>query len=137
MLYIDDIAEYWHRWEIDNSLDPKFAIMYLHWPEHQAVEVIPKRYRKELKSRCLAALQIAQLSKNSGWNSFRTFLLGVINFCNSDIESETKWQEYLVTALDYDRRTNCTMQEFNSRLWDILTPTDQIVYMPAMIDTDS
>lgn len=137
VLYIDDIAEYWHRWELDNSLDPKFAIMYLHWPEHQAVETIPKRYRKEVKTRCQAALQIAQLSKNSGWNSFRTFLLGVIDFCDNDTESETHWQEYLVTASDYDRRTKCTMQEFNGRLWNILTPIDQVGYMSAMIDIDS
>jgi molybdenum cofactor biosynthesis enzyme MoaA len=136
VFYIDDIAEYWHRWELDNSLDPKLAIMYLHSPEHQAVETIPKRYRKEVKARCQAALQIAQLSENSGWNSFRTFLMGVIDFCDNDVESETRWQEYLTTASDYDRRTKCTMQEFNGRLWEILTPTDQHAYMPAMIDID-
>lgn len=134
VFYVDDIAEYWHRWELDNNLDPNFSMMYLHWPEQMAVEVIPKRYRKQLEARCLAALQIAQSSQNPGWNSFRTFLLGVIDFCNSDVELETKWQEYITTASDYDRRTICTMQEFNSRLWNILTHADQVAYLPTVVD---
>jgi organic radical activating enzyme len=130
VFYVDDIAEYWHQWELDNSIDPNFSMMYLHWPPHMAVETIPIRYRSELKARCEHALQIAQSSPNSGWNSFRTFLLGVIDFCNSDVESESMWHEYLTTAADYDQRTNCSMQKFNSQLWDILTDTDYKIYQP-------
>lgn len=136
VFYVDDIANYWRNWELENSLDPNFSMMYLHWPEHMAVEVVPKRYRKELQARCQAALQTVKTSQYPGWNSFRTFLLGVIDFCNSEVESENQWQEYLRTAADYDARTNCDMQNFNSRLWQILTEADQNVYAPTAVDID-
>lgn len=128
VFYVDDIARYWDKWSRDTGLDPNFSMMYLHWPGHMAVEVIPKRYRAQLVVRCKAALEIAEAAQRPGWNSFRTFLQGVINFCNSDTELDSEWQQYLTTAADYDRRTKCTMQQFNNRLWDILTESDQQIY---------
>lgn len=129
IFYVDDIARYWDQWNRDTGLDPNLSMMYLHWPGHMAVEVIPKRYRSQLAARCQAALEIAEAAQRPGWNTFRTFLQGVINFCNSDAESDSEWQQYLTTAADYDRRTKSTMQQFNTRLWDVLTESDQQIYL--------
>jgi sulfatase maturation enzyme AslB (radical SAM superfamily) len=129
VFYIDSIAEYWDQWGKTHNQQPDFSIMYLHWPEYAAVEVMPKRYRLELAQRCNRALQIAQASDNPGWNTFRTFIEGLHAFCLGDSPDNNRlWNEYLTMAADFDNRTQIEMKDYNSRLWDLLSESDQESY---------
>jgi hypothetical protein len=132
VFYIDDIAKYWYDWGQANQQHPDFSIMYLHHPEHMAVEIIPQQYRSELAKRCEHALIIAQLSNAPEWNAFRTFIAGVYDFCKHNRSDNFQlWNQYLESAADYDNRTDCKMSQHNSRLWELLSDSDQAIYNNA------
>jgi hypothetical protein len=140
IFYIRDFIEYWHQWFIQRGRSFFMMNTNITMPTaYLDIQALPKKYRNILKATltdCLNHAIFTDYPKDTGH---------IYNFLNSTIRELSVWEDnpqlwnlFLKFTAEFDRRTNTSFSQLNSRLYNILDTTDQQVFntMFDAVDTN-
>jgi len=102
-------------------------VLHLEWPPQHSVENLPVAYRPALLKYIQRALEHTVL-KNPCALPMKIFLQGVESFLQSTVVVHDLFDDFLKFTADFDQRTKCEFQEFNSRLYQVMSDVDQTTY---------
>jgi hypothetical protein len=102
-------------------------ILHLDRPPPIAIENLPVKYRSALLSYIQSALAHPVINYANAL-PMKIFLEGVESFLNSTVVVQDLFDNFLKFTADFDRRTNCEFEKFNSRFYQILSDVDQNTY---------
>lgn len=102
-------------------------VLHLDTPASIAVENLPVKYRAALLPYIQTALAHPVIEYPNAL-SMKIFLQGVESFLQSTVIVHNLFDDFLKFTADFDQRTKCEFEEFNSRLYQVMSSTDQNTY---------
>lgn len=130
IFYIDEYLDYWHKWITGKQI--KFIIASTNLIANTAlidVQALPVKYRSHLKSLLKTCLN------HPMFDDYPQTTIHLYNFIKSTIvelelwkDDEYLWNRYLKHTAEFDKRTNTQFNVLNSKLYNLLTNEDRILF---------
>ena len=126
IFYVVDFLDWWYQWFKQNSEVPIRNVV-MHRPQHMTIENLPLRYRSNLSAIINSALD-HPIFKSVLQQSLYHYISGVKNFLQSDQIVYDQFDLFLYETARQDQATNSSFMIGNSKLYSILTHSDQQLY---------
>ena len=125
IFYLDDYLDYWLAHPAALEIWP----IHLWKPEHLAIENIAPEYQTQLVDYLSSICTHAFFDRGRG-----QVLLDLITSMMSATmtDSDKMFCYHMVWMADYDRRTGLQLPIYNLRLWNLLTPKHQQLYLDQL-----
>jgi hypothetical protein len=114
--------------------DPSLILHILLLNNHPSllVENLPVRYRNELFLVLKQAMENPLMATHN-LVPLRLFVENTIKFITSDDPGVNKFHQFLKETAEFDARTKCHLEQFNSRLHNILSDEDRTIYQNYLL----
>ena len=120
IFYIEDFLDYW----ADHPLVDGIFNYHLYRPSRLKVESLPVEYRKNLillLENCLTHQLFAKI-KNS--TTMYTFIQSILDYFKNNQDDSGTFDEFFRFNAGFDVRTKTKLDEYNSRLYELLSTED-------------
>ncbi len=125
IFYIIDYLDWWLSWfESNNIAQVSIKNVTMFRPFHMTIQNLPLEYRNELNKLLKQAVSHA-VFKNKQHDSFKHFLLGMIDFLSNKQEIYDQFELFLYDTAKHDCANQTQMQVGNKRFYDILSTKHQ------------
>ena len=127
--YVNDYLDYWFNWFEEN--EPMFFIHtnLLHRTNFLDIQALPFEYRTILKNLLIECLNHAIFKKFEAETIHPYyFLQSTITELDNIPYDYALWYKFLSFTAEFDKRTKTKFEEYNNKLYNILTTLDQELY---------
>jgi hypothetical protein len=117
---------------LNKQPDVMVNVLHLESPANIAVENLPVEYRSALLPYVQTALAHPVIEYSNAL-PMKIFLQGVEKFLQTTTVVHDLFDNFLKFTADFDQRTKCNFEEFNSRLYQAMSSIDQNTYKKYLL----
>jgi hypothetical protein len=124
VMYLSDYTDYFCNWIANRQVWANIAPINLNYPENLSVVSVPEIYKDSIVEEIDRAHNRVNKDQFPGYSDYLMSLARTV----SSRASERTFESFLKFTAQFDLRTKTTFQEYNNRLWKLLTPEHQNIY---------
>lgn len=124
--YIKDYLDYFKDWQEQHQIPVVISNQHLYQPEHLQLEILPEPYRQELSESIVRCLQHPMVATQP---VLRSSLQSTVDQLRASFTDQSIFSAYLKHTAEFDVRTRTNLQDYNDRLWNLLSHDHRRLYL--------
>lgn len=130
VFYLSDYLDYFYQWQQQNNIGVVLSNQHLFSPQYLQLEILPGPYRQRLADALSVCIEHPMVKQ--GQSVLQASLKSTIDQLRRAPGDEQQFLAYLRYTAEFDVRTRTRFEEYNTRLYHLLSDEHRAIYLDQL-----